>query len=226
VPDYRDKLSADLLQQFRGQGNTGVLIDAIAGQLDDLEQTFRDLEIMRTLAAAAGAQLDGIGEVVVLSRDEARRLASQHGLAVVMDDETYRDYLKYKIFVNTAQGTYADVYAGLKMFLPDVALRYSEQPEVPATMKFQTEPATPDKDVSRLFRAPVVKPAGVRLLLEAVTETRLPEKAVYVAGAVFRPLASLKLPQYQPSWGFGATASLAWRVDRIAETTLPPLAEP
>ena len=136
--DYLKKLENDMPQQFKDKPNIEVLLKALAKQLQEVYQFFADLRDKRSLQTAVGRQLDGIGDIVVLSRDDADMLAGLAERRLAMNDELYREYLLYKIHINTNTCTYLDVYRALKMFWNVSPLYYEERPEWPATMFFST----------------------------------------------------------------------------------------
>jgi hypothetical protein len=89
-----------------------------------------------------------------------------------MRDDLYRKYLKYKIFLNTSNGTYRDVLNGLKMFVPDIPLYYAKNQEHPATMHFDAHGIS-DTETDYLFSVPIARAAGVRVVIRARTRTPL-----------------------------------------------------
>ena len=129
--NYREFVEKDTIEQFRGKPNIQVLHDALARQLQDLHDFFLQLKTGRSLSDAVGAQLDGVGDIVVLSRREAGDLASYAGRGGETDDETYRKFLVYKVLKNTCDCTYPDIIKAFRMFW-DKPLYYSENPEYPS----------------------------------------------------------------------------------------------
>ncbi|GHU37517.1 hypothetical protein FACS1894105_09790 [Clostridia bacterium] len=132
---------------------------------------YKQLNTLRTLNNAVGIKLDGIGDIVVMSRAEAALLAGYES-AVNLPDKVYRIYLKYKIFLNTSNGTYRDVLNGLKMFAPNTPLFYSEESDHPATMYFDT-PDISEDEIEALFTAPIARSGGVQVVIRVRTKTPL-----------------------------------------------------
>lgn len=161
--NYLDKLRRDLLEQFRGQPNIEVFQRALSRQLSELQIFFSQLNDLRYLKDAEGVQLDGIGDIVVLSRNDALVISKLAGKDVPMDDDAYRLYLAFKIHLNTSNCTHTDIYRAIKMFWDSTPLYYSEDPKYPATMIFSTPTLSPDVDFSPLVLMPTVKAAGVAL---------------------------------------------------------------
>jgi hypothetical protein len=195
--DYLDKLRRDLLEQFKEKPNIETLQKALARQLSELYEFFCELETLRSLQNAVGSQLDGIGDIVVLSRAEALVISKLADQNVPMDDETYRLYLAWKISLNTTNCTHKDVYRALKMFWKK-PLYYSEDPNYPATMFFKTSTLSPEDNVGVLFLAPKVQAAGVALHISAVTQAPDMPTAVYVAAVFPVSIMTTTLPEPQP----------------------------
>ena len=221
MPSYSAKLVSDLIEQFRGGGldlrvrasvddesveggalkTTGQrpitygLMEAFGEQLDDVKQFFDDLLYRRTaIEYAEGKQLDGIGEILCLTRKEAESLERSSGLDTSksfdedsgeLTDARYRDYLIYKIWRNTNHCTQNDVRRGIEMFYTDFDVAITEDeydPEAtppqqyPATIILETdaqvrEGITPERardQIDRLLKAPIVRAAGVGLLYRII----------------------------------------------------------
>ena len=162
--DYFQKLYDDLIEQFKGKPNISVFQKAMARQLEEAYAFFYELRVYRWLQNAEGIQLDGIGNIAGLSRTEALIWSNMAGQNIPMDDELYRLYLWFKIFLNTSEGTYGDIVRTMKMFWPDMPFFYSEHIEIPATMFFTTEPLPIwETDLRVLQIVTRVKAAGVAL---------------------------------------------------------------
>ena len=193
---YLDKLYDDLIEQFRDKPNIQMFQKALARQLNELHAFFIELNTLRWLKTAEGVQLDGIGDIVVMSRADAVRISTLAGHNIPMDDENYRLYLAWKIHLNTSESTYRDVYNSLKMFWDESPLMYYEDIAHPATIFFKTPPLPPEANAHALFLAPKVKAAGVALHVLATTETELDPVTIRIGGVVFRGVMITRLPQY------------------------------
>lgn len=197
--DFIGKLRRDMLEQFKGHPNIEVYQKALARQLDDLHGFFSALNALRWLQDAEGVQLDGIGDIVVMSRMDATVISRLAHQEVPMDDTTYRLYLAWKIALNTTNCTQTDVYNALKMFWHNSPLYYSEDIDHPATIFFSTPTLRPEDDVGVLLLAPKVKAAGVALEIIANTETPdMGDIEIVIAGAFLPGIMQTTLPQYLP----------------------------
>ena len=165
--DYSEKLRQDLVEQFKEKPVIDALLCAIGGQLTDLHRFFTALREERGVQSAVGKQLDGVGDIVCLSRAEAGALSCTAGSVYTLSDEQYREYLIFKIWKNTNTCTYKNIVTALKMFWPK-PLYYQERPDVPATINFRTDALGLEEEINKLVKAPLVKPAGVRINLNVV----------------------------------------------------------
>jgi len=75
MPDYVELLRGDLVEQFKEKPVIDALVSAIGEQLNDVRRFYEDLRDRRGLQTSMGQQLDGVGDIVVLSRLEAGALA-------------------------------------------------------------------------------------------------------------------------------------------------------
>lgn len=251
--DYTEKLRQDLLEQFKEKPVIDAFICAIGEQLTDLHRFFTALRDERSVLTAIGKQLDGVGDIVCLSREEAGALACTAESVYVLDDEQYRDYLIFKIWKNTNNCTYHDVIKAFRMFWPK-PLYYHEDPEEPAVMLLDTGILTPEDHAERLFTAPFIKAAGVGIRITATTETppieselhitpflgrgmaitklpelepKIPAAGIYVAPAIGHGMSITKLPVIEPELGTAAVVSRVSAATHgsVMETRLPPLPE-
>ena len=180
----------DIPQQFVGKDKIEVLIGAFARQLQDIEDASEALKNLTDLSTATGQNLDMVGTIVSPTRKEAAELASAD--ETVIDDETYRKYLTYKIWKNTNSCTYYDIINSFKMFW-DKPLHYSESTEQPAMMILETDELSASDDANKLLTAPFVKAAGVAIKVIAYTKTEMPTAAVPVFSAMGRSYESTTL---------------------------------
>ena len=153
---YGERMIRDLPQQFRGKDRIEALFEVIGKQLDQVQEFYNSLNIERALTIAQGEQLDRIGSILVLTRAEAGLLI-QDNEDYVVDDDTYRYILAYKIMLNNGSATYYDIVRGIKKFY-DLEIQYSESPDEPAT--FMLEVGAADANIPLRHILPV-KAAGV-----------------------------------------------------------------
>lgn len=220
--NYKKFVAADTIEQFRGKPNIQVLHNAIARQLQDIYEFFLQLKNDRNLSSAVGAQLDGIGDIVDLTRREAGDLSAYAGRGGDTDDETYRQFLIYKILRNTCDCTYPDIIKAFRMFW-NKPLYYSEDPEYPATMFLDAGTLAPEDHAENLLGAPIIKAAGVGIHIKATTESPVMEETVHITPVLGRGLASTVLPYLEPEFSQPVLYVIPVLGRGMSVTRLPPI---
>ena len=220
MPDYAVLLKDDLIEEFKGKPVIEALMETIGEQLTDVYSFFEELRLDRSVDRAYGKQLDGVGDIVVLSRKEAGELACIPKSVFVLEDPEYRKFLIYKIWKNTNNCTYYDIIKSFRMFW-DGPLYYKEDPEVPATMIFETDELTPDVDTQTLLNAPFIKAVGVAILVIAKTSTPMPTLRIPITGVMGRGYQSTVLPELDLDPDFVTTMTPIARSQNITHTILP-----
>jgi hypothetical protein len=230
--DYFDFLLSDELHQFKADSSvvTTALLKAIARQQEELLEAFRDLATKTNVDGSDGAQLDGCGDIVKLTRAQAGTLSNEvttdfasidqeilqkvttptellqrhapNGIIPfdVIDDERYREYVKYKIFLNSNHCTFPDVMKAIKMFWARSAVRYIEDvtisgQEYHAAMLLKTTTLRPEQNARLFFLIPIIKAAGVLLLREATTYVEMQPDELHVGGVIAGTVARVTIPQ-------------------------------
>jgi hypothetical protein len=220
MADYVSLLKQDLIEQFKDQPVIDALMEAVGEQLNDVYKFLADLRDLRGIQTAVGKQLDGVGDIVVLSRKEAGELACFSESAFVLDDEEYRKYLIYKVWKNTCDCTYADILKSFRMFW-DKPLYYREDPDEPATMIFETGELAPEDDASKILNAPFIKGAGVGIRIYAYTVS--PEMVAFVTtgSGMGRGYQTTTLPEIGIGVDMESTIEPVPAAQNITQTVLP-----
>ena len=224
MPDYVELLRGDLVAQFKEKPVIDALVSAIGEQLNDVRRFYEDLRDRRGIQTSMGQQLDGVGDIVVLSRLEAGALACINESVYVLDDESYRRYLIFKVWKNTNNCTYHDVIKALRMFWPK-PLYYREDPAEPATMVFETDMLSPEDDVPKLLNAPLIKAAGVGIKVIARTESPEMMDLLTVEGLMGRGYTSTVLPEIPVAESLEDTVRPIPAFRNITQTKLPEMEE-
>ncbi len=160
--NYQEKLNQDLVGQFRAKPRLETLLAALARQLQEVWQTYQDLRDKRNLEQATGQQLDGIGDIVALSRIEAAKLLRSVGSgSAALNDEKYRTLLQRKILLNSSSCTYYQLVNSLQTLCPGITIYYSEDPAFPATLTFSFDALDEEGDPVDFGEIPLIHPAGV-----------------------------------------------------------------
>lgn len=124
---FLDKLP----EQFKRKHNIEVLIQAFAAELEELVEVFGELETLRAIKTAYGKQLDGIGEIVNLSRVESTAYAGIVDF-YVLDDDRYRLFLMYKALRNANMCTFPELMEICRLLYNVKLLYYREFDDHPA----------------------------------------------------------------------------------------------
>ena len=124
-----DQWVADIPAQFQGKQRLDAFIRIMSTQLDELFQMLDDVETKTTLEGAEGVQLDRIGEIVNISRQEALQLLNGTNVESITD-EVYKAVLYFKILKNNTDCTYYDIMKGLHYLwdFEKAVLTYEENP--------------------------------------------------------------------------------------------------
>lgn len=199
MADYRDelyfeKLYDDTVDQFKDKPNIRGLLEVIGHQMQDLYTFLCQLKHERSVMTAYGDNLDGCGDIVKMTRVDAARLSYCGEPIELLDDETYRRYLIYKILRNTSSCTYQEIIRLFQMFW-DRPLYYSEDPAYPATMVFDTGEMQGLVYTLPLFQTPVLKAAGVTLRLYARTSTELEIDVLQIVDWLVYDLTYNEMPE-------------------------------
>ena len=112
--------------QFQGRANLAAVIDAVGEQLTELETLFSDLKEKTDIKKATGKNLDMIGDIVGITRNEAYNLLEITTIEN-LDDSAYRNVLYFQILKNNADGTYEDIMKGLHLLWGDEAVIVERQ---------------------------------------------------------------------------------------------------
>ena len=220
MADYVATLKNDLVEQFRGKANIEALMEVIGAQLQQVYDFYDQLRQDRGVHTAVGKQLDGVGDIVVMTRMEAGKLAGDPIPFEVIDDETYRRYLIYKILKNTCDCTYPDIIKAFRMFW-DRPLYYKEDPAEPATMIFDTGEMDGTVDTTPLFTTPLLRAAGVTLKLYARTKTEMETAKLYILSGLGFAVTETLLPVLERDIDYRAHVYVRGGYSTIAEDTLP-----
>lgn len=218
--DFAEKLRLDLVEQFREKPNIESLLAVIAQQLQDVFVFYEQLRMERDVYSAVGKQLDGIGDIVGLSRSDAGLLAGDPIPYEIINDDKYRIFLIYKILKNTCDCTYPNIIKAFRMFW-DRPLYYTEDPEQPATMIFDTGEMDGLVDTSPLFTTPLLRAAGVTLKLCAKTKTELDTPKVCIASGIGYATTVSVLPTIERAIDYGSRVNIGTEMMSASETDIP-----
>lgn len=218
--DYVERLKADLAEQFKGRANIEDLVETVGEELQEVYDFYTQLRDERGVKTAVGKQLDGAGDIVVLTRKEAGQLAGDPIPFDVIDDDTYRQYIIFKILKNTCDCTYPDIIKAFRMFW-DRPLYYSEDPEQPATMIFDTGEMEGYVDTRPLFTTPLIRAAGITLKLYARTSTEMATSCVNILSGLGCAVTVTELPNIELEYEYSTTIHAGSAIGNVTQDTLP-----
>lgn len=183
----------DFPWQFRGKPKIEALCQCWDRQFEQIFSCLEQMKLVLDVDRAQGAQLDRIGDIVVLSRADAGLLAAQAGNLDfdVIDDVRYRKYLKYKILENTSNATYKDIISAIKMIWGADKIKYLENEEGPASLTVSFPYHYTAGDV---FILPPLTAAGVGIHVRAETELQ-PDPATLKSSAFTQNLVTCTISE-------------------------------
>lgn len=186
-------LIEDFPWQFRGKPKIEALCQCWDRQFEEIFFCLEQMKLILDVDRAQGAQLDRIGDIVVLSRADAGLLAAQAGNLDfdVIDDVRYRKYLKYKILENTSNATYKDIISAIKMIWGADKIKYLENEEGPASLTVSFPYHYTAGDV---FILPPLTAAGVGIHVRAETELQ-PDPATLKSSAFTQNLVTCTISE-------------------------------
>lgn len=174
MADYRERLKGDLVEQFRRKPYIEALMEVIGAEFQAVYNFYEQLHTERSLQTAVGKQLDGVGDIVAITRKEAARMVSMDSSISTEDDEIFRKYLTYKLLKNTGDCTYNSMVAALKLFWAGEDVQYREDPNYPATIILTVAGFSNIDNIQRLLEVPIIKAAGVGAVAEKRTDIEAP----------------------------------------------------
>lgn len=162
-----EEMERKLPEQFKGKRNISVFLEAVADELEELRTALRGMLEKTAFSAAEGVNLDGIGDIVVLSRESARQLLS--GASDLLTDDYYRNMLRYKAAKNTSICTSEEIISLYKMLYASGRVRYWESPSHPAHFSIMVETDMDLADIEQMANFDMaVKPGGVSMTLSFI----------------------------------------------------------
>lgn len=157
ISNYYERAIALLASQFQialadgGKTNLQKVIYAILTEAQEIQDQEELLYSQRSLDTAEGAQLDGLGEILGLSRMPGQ------------SDDSYRQALQFQIFVNNSSGTPEEVIAILQFLTSSSKIWYFEV--YPAAYQMATNGLNFPPDPSDIVDAiQTSSPAGVEFI--------------------------------------------------------------
>lgn len=140
----------NLIEFFKNGPRNQAVMESVADQLQELENTFWDCYTGYLLGSAVGAQLDVLGAIVTETRQ---------GRA----DEDYRAAIRVRIKVIRSNGRAEELLSITSGMVPSASLSYREVYPAAIEITLSTLGSTTLRTVFNMLR--LAKPGGVRLLV-------------------------------------------------------------
>lgn len=151
INNHVEQAKERLIQQYKGKTRIEGLIEAAVAGKQDLEDTATQLNTLRSVDTATGAQLDGIGEIVGVEREGGQ------------SDADYRVRIKAQIGINLSQGQPERIISTFQV-LKEAELVLLQQLQ-PAAIGISSEATFVDQEeVDEILEIlESISPAGVRV---------------------------------------------------------------
>lgn len=91
IPNHVQQALDRLITQYKNRPGVQGLVGSLVYPWQEIEQTLSDLNTLRAVDTATGAQLDGLGSIVGIERGQ-------------LSDNDYRVRIKAKILINISEG--------------------------------------------------------------------------------------------------------------------------
>ena len=102
-----EKWIENIPSQFKDKKNLTAIINAFSRQIEEIIRVNEELTSIVDIDTAFGKNLDMLGDVVNVSRKKAYILLNRD-VSVIINDEMYRNVLRFQALKNNSHATYAD----------------------------------------------------------------------------------------------------------------------
>ena len=155
-----ERLTGSLPEQFRDKRNITAFLSAISEELEELRMALEQMNPLRSMDQAEGKNLDGIGEIVVLDRDEAREMLAWASDSLT--DELYRVILRFKSLKNLSACSIPEILNMCHVLYQATSVKYTEDARFPAHFGLTVGTGIALEIIELMAHAKMmVKPGGV-----------------------------------------------------------------
>lgn len=151
------------LSQFWNKKILGGIMRAISEELQEVYAIQQQLRSLTDIETQEGINLDHIGDIVCLSREDAQEILMKDD-AFEMTDELYRKVLRFMIALHSSSATYYDIIDGIKLIWNLEGVSYFEDRNRPATYILDLGERDIDEDSAVDARTLTIRAAGVKAL--------------------------------------------------------------
>ena len=129
-----------LTSQYSESSKLKQLLYVLLKKFDDVSQVMVHMDTALDLDSAIGSQLDKLGEIAGVSRTLG--FQPSFGVSPVLDDNSYRVYIKAKIAQNQWDGTLTSLYSIWAYLFPTVRIVIADNQNMTATLYIGGLPST------------------------------------------------------------------------------------
>ena len=127
-----------LTHEYVHSPKLNALLYVLLKKFDDVSQCLTKLDTALDLDSAVGAQLDMLG--VIAQAGRVLPFQPSFGVSPVLDDDTYRIYIKAKIGQNQWDGTITSLYVLWQQLFPTVGIVIADNQNMSATLFISGSP--------------------------------------------------------------------------------------
>ena len=195
-------------------------LSCLLEKIEDIEKCAESIDICFDLDIAQGKQLDILGELV--GRQRELTFQPEENMSSVLEDNIYRTVIRAKIGINHWNGTIPSIYILWQNLFPDYKLHIKDNQDMSMNVTVVGDLTSLEKNLVH-YGYIVPRPEGVKQNTETASELPLPQKTLYVGGAVFRPISETTLAEIEYNYQFKTVIQIGSTFQNIMETTLPEL---
>jgi hypothetical protein len=129
-----------LTHEYVHSPKLNALLYVLLKKFDDVSQCLTKLDTALDLDSAEGVQLDMLGTIAQASR--TLPFQPSFGVSPVLDDVTYRTYIKAKIGQNQWDGTITSLYALWQQLFPTISIVVADNQNMTATLYVGGSPSS------------------------------------------------------------------------------------
>jgi len=189
-------------------------------KIEDVEKCAESINICFDLDIAQGKQLDILGELVGRQRELTFQPSKNE--SSILEDDIYRTVIRAKIGINHWNGTIPSIYMLWENLFPDYKLHIKDNQDMSMDAIVLGNLTDLEKNLVH-YGYIVPRPEGVKQNTATASELPMPEKTVYVGGAVFLPISETTLPEIEDNLNFEGNIVVLSRNCNIEDTILPEL---
>lgn len=189
-------------------------------KIEDVEKCAESINICFDLDIAQGKQLDILGELVGRQRELTFQPSKNE--SSILEDDIYRTVIRAKIGINYWNGTIPSIYMLWENLFPDYKLHIKDNQDMSMDAIVLGNLTDLEKNLVH-YGYIVPRPEGVKQNTATASELPMPEKTVYVGGAVFLPISETTLPEIEDNLNFEGNIIVLSRNCNIEDTILPEL---